>query len=313
MFPVVYSSAFLEHDTGRFHPERPGRLSAIVAALQAAPWSNRLIWKTPTPVETRLQADSSFRDALHRAHPPSYLTALHQLASNGGGRLDPDTPVSPASYDVALLAVSAWLDGVDLALTDQQPTFVLARPPGHHALPIQGMGFCLLANAAIAAYYALGRHGVERVAILDWDVHHGNGTQAIVETSAHIAYCSLHQAPFYPGTGQASERGFHHNVLNLPMPAGSTLADYQTQFETRVIPFLRGFQPDLLIVSAGYDANADDPLAGINLQPSDFGQFTDYVLQITPKVVFGLEGGYDFDSLGKSVVATIARCFTALA
>jgi acetoin utilization deacetylase AcuC-like enzyme len=193
-------------------------------------------------------------------------------------------------------------------LATGKPAFVLARPPGHHAESDTGMGFCLFSNAAIAALYALQQPGINRVAILDWDVHHGNGTQAIVETHPQIAYCSLHQYPCYPGTGHYTERGFHNNVLNLPFPPGSDIGIYQPVFETKVVPFLSNFQPDLLIVSAGYDANADDPLASINLQPQDYGLFTDYCLGITRKILFGLEGGYDFDALAKSVLATIERC-----
>jgi acetoin utilization deacetylase AcuC-like enzyme len=170
------------------------------------------------------------------------------------------------------------------------------------------MGFCLFSNAAIAAYYALEQPGIHRVAILDWDVHHGNGTQDIVETDARIAYCSLHQSPCYPGTGKASERGSYKNVLNLPMSPGSRVAEYQAMFEQRVMPFLKEFQPDLLIVSAGYDANADDPLAGIALEPEDFGVFTKYCLQLTPRIVFGLEGGYHLTALAQSVVATMESC-----
>ena len=226
--------------------------------------------------------------------------------SQQGGYIDPDTPVSVKTYEVALLAVNAWLDGVDIAISGQ-PSFVLARPPGHHAEPSGGMGFCIFSNAAIAATYAL-EHGAQRVAILDWDVHHGNGTQAVVAQNPQMAYCSLHQFPHYPGSGTAIERGVHKNILNLPMKAGSTMVDYQPLFETKVVPFLTDFQPDLLIVSAGYDANHDDPLANISLKPEDFGVFTDHCLQVTRKIVFGLEGGYDFDSLGNSVVATIGRC-----
>lgn len=222
--------------------------------------------------------------------------------------LDMDTPVSPQSYDIALLAVSAWLDGVDRVLASGEPAFVLARPPGHHATRTTGMGFCLFANAAIAAYYALEKPDVNRVAILDWDVHHGNGTQAIVERNPQIIYCSLHQFPCYPGTGAASDRGMHDNVLNLPLPAGSTLADYQPLFASKIVPFLSEFQPDLLLISAGYDANKDDPLASISLQPQDYGVFTDYCLKITRRILFGLEGGYDLQALAKSVVATLESC-----
>lgn len=303
MFPIIYSEDFLLHQTGRLHPERPERLSAIVEALKASPWADRLDWQQPTPVKARPVIPQ-----IEQIHPQSYIQEIQHLATRGGGHVDPDTPVSPQSYDVALLAVSAWLDGVDRVLSTGTPAFVLARPPGHHALSSRGMGFCLFSNAAIAAHYALEQSAIERVAILDWDVHHGNGTQDIVENNPKIAYCSLHQSPCYPGTGYGNERGGHDNVLNIPMFPGSAVAQYRQAFEQEVMPFLQNFQPDLLIVSAGYDANAADPLAGINLQPEDFGLFTDYCLTLTRRIVFGLEGGYDLDALAKSVVATVERC-----
>ena len=303
MLPVIYSDEFLKHDNGRFHPERPERLTAIVNALKAAPWADKLEWQLPTPVETR-----PVMPLLQQIHTPLYIERVREIATSGGGMLDADTPISPRSYDVALLAVSAWLDGVDQVLAIDNPAFVLARPPGHHAERERGMGFCLFSNAAIAAYYALKQPGIHRVGILDWDVHHGNGTQDIVESDAQIAYCSLHQHPCYPGTGKASERGLYKNVLNLPIPPGSTVANYRPLFEQKIIPFFRDFQPDLLIISAGYDANADDPLAGIALNPQDFGLFTQYCLQLTRRILFGLEGGYHLTALAQSVVATIESC-----
>lgn len=303
MFTIIYADDFLEHKTGRLHPECPERLQAIVNALKAAPWADSLQWQLPTSIYTR-----DVMPAIARVHSVRHIHEVETLAMKGGGRLDMDTPVSAQSYDVALLAVSGWLDGVDVVVQNQEPAFVLARPPGHHAEKDRGMGFCLFSNAAIAADYALQKPGIERVAILDWDVHHGNGTQHLVEHNPRIAYCSLHQFPCYPGTGRSSDRGLHNNVLNIPMSPGSTIAEYQPAFEQQVIPFLSNFQPDLLIVSAGYDANAADPLAGINLQPQDFGLFTDYCLQITRRILFGLEGGYDLDALSQSVLATIEHC-----
>ena len=185
---------------------------------------------------------------------------------------------------------------------------MLARPPGHHATRTSGMGFCLFSNAAIAANYALQRPGIQRVAIVDWDVHHGNGTEAIVEDNPHIAYCSLHQHPCYPGTGKKSDRGKHNNVLNLPMAPGSTILEYQTVFSQQVVPFLDNFQPDLIIVSAGYDANQKDTIASISLQPEDYGLLTNYVLQITRRLLFGLEGGYHLETLTRSVISTLKSC-----
>lgn len=303
MLPIIYSDEFLMHETGYFHPEKPERLTAIKTVLETSIWADQLLWKTPTPVEQR-----AVLQEIEQVHSDRYIEVVRQIANRGGGYLDGDTPISPRTFEVAQLAVSAWMDGVDVVLQTGQPAFVLARPPGHHAVRERGMGFCIFSNAAIAAFYALRQTNIHRVAILDWDVHHGNGTQNIVESNPQIAYCSLHESPQYPGTGAATEQGFHKNVLNVPMAAGSTISEYKVSFEQAIVPFLTNFQPDLLIVSAGYDANDDDPLAGICLTPEDYGLLTRYCLKVTRNIVFGLEGGYDLSALAKSVMATISAC-----
>lgn len=303
---IIYSPDFLEHDTGPFHPENPGRLKAITSALKQAKWADHLDWREPTPISR-----TDLLPLVVKHHHPDYVKALESIAAQGGGQIDGDTPVSSHSYDIALLAVSAWLDGIDYILHTGNSAFVIARPPGHHAVPERGMGFCLLSNAALAAAYALEKSAVSRVAILDWDVHHGNGTQALIADNPQIAYCSLHQAPFYPGTGRREERGQHENVLNIPMPAGSTGREYLAQFDAQVLPFLKEFKPDLLIVSAGYDGHRDDPLANMALRSEDYGEFTQRCMEITRKILFGLEGGYDHQALSQSVLATISARISA--
>ena len=309
--PVFYSDLFLTHDTGVGHPENAARLAATVDYLKQsrkeADWARQIIWREPS--------NRSVLADVHRVHDADYVEAIKSFTRKGGGRLDADTAASSSSYEVALKAVTAWLDGVDVVTELRSPAFALVRPPGHHAERALPMGFCLLSNAAIAAHYALSI-GIERVAILDWDVHHGNGTQSLTEENPNIAYCSFHQSPAYPGTGMATERGFHHNVLNLPVSPGSVLADYQALWDEQAKDFLSDFlqmgDSGLLIVSAGYDANQADPLASVNLQPEDYGWFTKQCMELTPAVLFGLEGGYDFDALAESVAATIRAAIESM-
>jgi acetoin utilization deacetylase AcuC-like enzyme len=304
MISVIYSPEFLEHNTGYGHPEKAKRLTAIAEALKKVEWHDQLEWQLPIPVTQK-----DVLAQIQKIHTLEHIERIQRVAANGGGYLDADTPISERSYEVALLAVSAWLDGVDQVLDNKRPAFVLARPPGHHATRDTAMGFCLFSNAAIAAEYALTKPGVKRVGILDWDVHHGNGTEAIVRDNPQIAYCSLHQHPYYPGTGtNKSEHGQYQNILNLPMVVGSKIDDYQQVFEQEVIPFWQNWQPDILIVSAGYDANRNDPLAGISLDPTDYNLLTKYILQITNCPLFGLEGGYHLEALAQSVVATLSSC-----
>ncbi|AZB72295.1 histone deacetylase family protein [Synechococcus elongatus] len=305
--PVIYSDRFLAHETGAGHPERPERLTATVAHLRSQPWRNQLDWRSPTTLEER--SPLPWIVACHSHH---YLETVYQLSERGGGLLDPDTPCSPASYDVALLAVNAWLDGIDLLLQQEvSAAFALTRPPGHHALATHGMGFCLFGNAAIAARYALAQ-GLTKVAIVDWDVHHGNGTQALIDHQPAIAYVSLHQSPAYPGTGSVTETGLYDNVCNLPLPPGSDGQDYRQCFKQSVLPFLQSWQPQLLIVSAGYDAAAADPLANMRLQPADYGDLTRQLRSLQVPILFGLEGGYDLTALAASVAETIAACLEPL-
>ncbi len=303
MISVIYSPEFLEHDPGYGHPEKAKRLTAIADALHQVEWQDQIQWLLPTPAAQR-----NVLSYIQQVHTSEHIERIKRVADKGGGYLDGDTIISARSYEVALLAVSAWLDGIDQVLA-HQPAFVLARPPGHHATRDTAMGFCLFANAAIAAEYALTKPTVKRVGILDWDVHHGNGTEAIVSNNPHIAYCSLHQHPYYPGTGtNRGKSGKYQNILNLPLQARSTIADYQLVFEQEVMPFFNNWQPDVLIVSAGYDANDDDPLAGISLHPEDYDLLTQYVLEITKFPLFGLEGGYHLEALAQSVVATLRGC-----
>jgi acetoin utilization deacetylase AcuC-like enzyme len=298
MLTILYSEKFLDHRTGINHPECPQRLQAIVKHLNASEIAQQLLWQEPKPAT---------REQLLWVHEPALIDVVAQTAQRGGGYLDPDTVLSSESFAVALLAVGGWLDGIDVVLTFQKPTWVIARPPGHHAERNQAMGFCLFSNAALAAQHAL-RSGLQRVAILDWDVHHGNGTQQICWDDPRIAYVSLHQSPHYPGTGQASEHGAHENILNIPLPALCGRKEYQVVFDQQVWPFIENFQPELLIVSAGFDANYADPLSEMALLPKDFGDFARQCLKRTSKVLFGLEGGYDFDSLAESVLAVCVAC-----
>ena len=302
MISVIYSPEFLEHDTGYGHPEKAKRLTAIADALHQVNWQDRIEWQLPTSI-----LEKDVLSYVRAVHTTEHIERIERAAKNGGGYLDADTPVSERSYEVALLAISAWLDGVDRVL-NHQPAFVLARPPGHHATKDTAMGFCLFSNAAIAAEYALTKPNVKRVGILDWDVHHGNGTEAIVRDNPGVAYCSLHQHPCYPGTGSKYSRDRERNILNLPMHPGSKIADYQQAFEREVMPFFLDWQPDVLIVSAGYDANERDPLASICLEPEDYNLLTKYVLKITKYPLFGLEGGYHLEALAESVVATLGAC-----
>jgi len=252
-------------------------------------------------------------DAVARVHNPRYIAALHDLAAGGGAWLDADTMVAPDSVAVALLAAGAAIAAVDAALDGHAPhAFALVRPPGHHATPRRGMGFCLLNSVAIAAAHALDR-GLQRVLIVDWDVHHGNGTQDAFETDPRVLFCSLHQSPLYPGTGAATERGRGAGegfTINVPLRAGGGDDLYRHVFDERFLPAARAYRPELVLVSAGFDAHAADPLGGMRLTESGFADLTHRVVDLATesaagRVVAVLEGGYDPAALARGVAATL--------
>ena len=299
MTSIIYSEKFLLHETGYMHPEQPERLTAVVNKLKASKIKDKIKWIEPS--------SRNAIEAIKIIHSTDYINLVRAYSDRGYGCFE-STQIFPHSFEVACLAVNAWLDGVDIVSVQGKPAFILARPPGHHALLNEGMGFCIFCNPGIAAIYALTTANINRVGILDWDVHHGNGTQAVVENNSNIAFCSIHQSPGYPHTGKFEETGKFHNILNLPIPPGSNIQTYHELFENKVLPFFDKFSPDLLIVSAGYDANKDDLMSKIELNPEDYGILAQYSLQITQKVLFGLEGGYELESLAQSVLETLNIC-----
>jgi acetoin utilization deacetylase AcuC-like enzyme len=234
---------------------------------------------------------------------------VREIASGGGGRLDPDTVISEGSWDAATAATGCVLDAVDLAFDGRAVrSFSAVRPPGHHALSSRGMGFCLFGNVALAAHYARRRHGIARVLIVDWDVHHGNGTQALVEREADIRFVSMHQWPWYPGTGAAEDRGPHRTVWNVPMPAGQPRARYVDAWTRAIDAATDGWSPEIVFVSAGFDSLAGDPLGGFTLEIEDYVAMTrDLVIRAEAwcggRVVSSLEGGYAPERMAAAAVA----------
>jgi acetoin utilization deacetylase AcuC-like enzyme len=289
------------HDTGWGHPEHVGRIRAIPQALRYEPE----LFMRCEHVESRHATE----DELAIAHDPRYVAAVRDLVAAGGGRLDGDTVASEGSWDAATAGVGAVLDGVDFAFTDGRPrrSFCAVRPPGHHALRAGGMGFCLFGNVAIGAHYARKQYGLDRVLIVDWDVHHGNGTQALVEHDANIRFVSMHQWPWYPGTGAAEDRGPHRNVWNLPMRAQLPPDTYVSALQSAIDSATAGFTPDLVMISAGFDSMAGDPLGGFTLEYEHFEQLTRFLVDRANdwcggRVVSALEGGYAPERLGIACV-----------
>ena len=289
------------HDTGWGHPEHVGRIRAVPKALREdAELMGALLHH---------EARHANPDEIALAHDPRYVASVHALVQKGGGRLDADTVASEGSWDAATACVGALLDAVDMAVDGRAArSFCAIRPPGHHALRDRAMGFCLFGSVAVAAHYARARHGMERVLIVDWDVHHGNGTQALVEDTKDIRFISMHQWPWYPGTGPAEDRGPHDNVWNVPMRAGLPAEQYKTALLRAVDDATGGFTPDLVLISAGFDSLKGDPLGGFTLEQKDFVALTDEMTSRANRwcggrVVSALEGGYAPDQVARASVA----------
>lgn len=290
---VVWNPACAWHDPGAGHPERPQRIEAVLQGLREL--ASLVQWSEAPPAA---------REALARVHAASYLDRLERMATEGGGILDADTVMGPRSWESALAAAGVALAAVEHGL-EGGTAFGATRPPGHHALAGRAMGFCFLNNVVVAARHAQ-RLGPRRVLIVDWDVHHGNGTQALVEADDSIRYVSIHQYPWYPGTGAESERGIG-NVFNVPRPPGLPRSAYVRDLLTAVDAALDGWRADLLLVSAGFDSLAGDPLGGFTLEPEDMAAWTTALRdRVAPApVVAVLEGGYRVERLAAGVQAHV--------
>ncbi len=289
--------AFYRHDTGPLHPERPARLRAAALGVE----QSGLAWRA-------LDLEPASPDLLALVHAPSYVEALERFCRGGGGHLDPDTIAGPDSWEAALVAAAAGKQAAE-ALTSGQSAFLALRPPGHHALPDRAMGFCLFNNVAVTAAWL--RQRGDRVAILDWDVHHGNGTQEMFHRDPEVLYVSVHQFPFYPYMGHADDMGEgpgEGTTINIPLPAGSAGDSYRYVWMRLIAPVLTQFLPDWLLISAGFDAHHEDPLAEMRLEASDYGWMAwSLAALVDPSrcVVF-LEGGYHLPALTSSISATLA-------
>lgn len=297
---------FLEHNTPEGHPERPDRLRSLNIALEH-PNFERLV---------RKQAPQANEDAVLLAHPESHLlSVMRQIPEEEGeiNRIEADTYASPKSLQAALTGIGAAMAAVDDVFKGEADNvFVASRPPGHHAETEKAMGFCLFNNAAIAARHAQKVHGAERVAIVDWDVHHGNGTQDIFWNDTSVLFCSTHQMPLYPWSGDKNETGVKNNVVNAPLSPNTGSDHFREAFKSRVLPAIADFSPDLIIISAGFDAHHRDPLAQINLVGEDFDWATGRILEMADKyagnrVVSLLEGGYDLEGLAESAAMHVLR------
>ena len=299
---LITHPACLEHLTPPGHPERPDRLRAVEQALETEKFQSLV----------RVKAPAANLDVIALCHPMNYIVEIRDATPQEGlVHLDADTSMSPGTFEAALHAVGGAVHAVDEVMTKEATNaFVATRPPGHHAETMRPMGFCLFDNAAIAARYAQKRHGIARAAIVDFDVHHGNGSQEIFWADRSVMYCSTHQMPLFPGTGAVGESGEHNTIVNAPLRPGDGGEAFRAAFENRILPRLRDFRPELIVISAGFDAHYRDPLANINLDEEDFAWATQKIMDVADQYAEGrivslLEGGYDLQGLGNSAAAHV--------
>ena len=300
---LITHPACLNHLMPAGHPERPDRLRAIERALEDERFQNL----------ARVEAPAASLEVIVLCHPMDYVTAIRDATpQNGLVQLDADTSMSPGSFEAALRAAGGAVLAVDEVMAGKaRNAFVATRPPGHHTETARPMGFCLFNNAAIAARYAQKEHGIARAAVVDFDVHHGNGSQDIFWSDATVMYGSTHQMPLYPGTGARNERGEHDTIVNAPLRPGDGGVKFREAFESVILPRLRDFAPEFVVISAGFDAHMRDPLANLNLLESDFEWATRKLMELADKyaqsrVVSVLEGGYDLQGLANSAAAHVA-------
>ncbi len=299
---VISHPACLAHDMGEGHPERPDRLRAVERALETEVF--QMLARDVAP-----RADLS---AIERVHPKEYIDAIRAATPKQGlTEIDQDTSMSPGTYEAALRSAGGAVFAVDEVMSGKvRNAFVATRPPGHHAEVATPMGFCFFNNAAVAARHAQAAHGAERVAIVDFDVHHGNGTQHIFWDDPTVIYGSTHEMPLYPGTGAIGERGEHDQIVNAPLRAGDTGETFREAMDVVILPRIEAFSPDLIIISAGFDAHRRDPLGNLNFVEADYSWATRRLMEIArrtsgERVVSVLEGGYDLQGLARSVAAHV--------